>query len=90
MFIFFGFYEIVVVVEEENENKFFKVFFIFESLYDEELNEEDVVMQFLSIVEEMRKFVGVLFNQRNYSFLKNKIFLEKDVLLENAFLEVNK
>lgn len=44
MFISFGFYEIVVVVEEENENKFFKVFFIFESLYDEELNEEDVVM----------------------------------------------
>lgn len=44
MFIFFGFYEIVVVVEEESENKSFKVFFIFESLYDEELNEEDVVM----------------------------------------------
>lgn len=44
MFISFGFYEIVVVVEEESENKSFKVFFIFESLYDEELNEEDVVM----------------------------------------------
>ncbi|WRA78389.1 flagellar biosynthesis protein FlhF [Helicobacter pylori] len=82
-----GLYEIVVAVEEE-ENK--KAPLIPESLYDEELNEEDVVMQLSSTVEEMRKLAGVSSNQRNYSFSKNKTLLEKDAPLENTPLEANK
>lgn len=83
-----GLYEIVVAVEEESENK--KVPLIPESLYDEELNEEDVVMQLSSTVEEMRKLAGVSSNQRHYSFSKNKTLLEKDAPLEDAPLEANK
>ncbi|WP_183011583.1 flagellar biosynthesis protein FlhF [Helicobacter pylori] len=85
-----GLYEIVVAVEEENENKPPKAPLIPESLYDEELNEEDVVMQLSSTVEEMRKLAGVSSNQRNYSFSKNKTTLEKDAPLEDAPLEANK
>ncbi|MFA4813270.1 flagellar biosynthesis protein FlhF, partial [Helicobacter pylori] len=77
-----GLYEIVVAVEEENENKPSKAPLIPESLYDEELNEEDVVMQLSSTVEEMRKLAGVSSNQRNYSFSKNKTLLEKDAPLD--------
>ncbi|WP_181352079.1 flagellar biosynthesis protein FlhF [Helicobacter pylori] len=84
-----GLYEIVVAVEEE-ENKPPKAPLIPESLYDEELNEEDVVMQLSSTVEEMRKLAGVSSNQRNYSFSKNKTLLEKDAPLEDAPLEANK
>lgn len=83
-----GLYEIVVAVEEESENK--KAPLIPESLYDEELNEEDVVMQLSSTVEEMRKLAGVSSSQRNYSFSKNKTLLEKDAPLEDAPLETNK
>ncbi len=84
-----GLYEIVVAVEEESENKPPKAPLIPESLYDEELNEEDVVMQLSSTVEEMRKLAGVSSSQRNYSFSKNKTPLEKDAPLENAPLEAN-
>ncbi|GAA8917058.1 flagellar biosynthesis protein FlhF [Helicobacter pylori] len=85
-----GLYEIVVAVEEENENKPPKAPLIPESLYDEELNEEDVVMQLSSTVEEMRKLAGVSSSQRNYSFSKNKTLLEKDAPLEDVPLEANK
>ncbi|WQZ96436.1 flagellar biosynthesis protein FlhF [Helicobacter pylori] len=84
-----GLYEIVVAVEEE-ENNPPKAPLIPESLYDEELNEEDVVMQLSSTVEEMRKLAGVSSNQRNYSFSKNKTLLEKDAPLEDTPLETNK
>ncbi|EJC39344.1 flagellar biosynthesis protein FlhF [Helicobacter pylori Hp P-28b] len=82
-----GLYEIVVAVEEE-ENK--KAPLIPESLYDEELNEEDVVMQLSSTVEEMRKLAGVSSNQCNYTFSKNKTLLKKDAPLEDVPLEANK
>ncbi|ADZ51104.1 flagellar biosynthesis protein FlhF [Helicobacter pylori] len=82
-----GLYEIVVAGGEE-ENK--KAPLIPESLYDEELNEEDVVMQLSSTVEEMRKLAGVSSNQHNYSFSKNKTLLEKDAPLEDVPLEANK
>ncbi|GAA8266326.1 flagellar biosynthesis protein FlhF [Helicobacter pylori] len=85
-----GLYEIVVAVEEESENKPPKAPLIPESLYDEELNEEDVVMQLSSTVEEMRKLAGVSSSQRSYSFSKNKTLLEKDAPLEDAPLEANK
>ncbi|GAA7688697.1 hypothetical protein BT0002_01770 [Helicobacter pylori] len=84
-----GLYEIVVAVEEE-ENKPPKAPLIPESLYDEELNEEDVVMQLSNTVEEMRKLAGVSSSQRNYSFSKNKTLSEKDAPLEDAPLEANK
>ncbi|MGN8423693.1 flagellar biosynthesis protein FlhF [Helicobacter pylori] len=84
-----GLYEIVVAVEEE-ENKPPKAPLIPESLYDEEMNEEDVVMQLSSTVEEMRKLAGVSSSQHNYSFSKNKTLLEKDAPLEDVPLEANK
>ncbi len=84
-----GLYEIVVAVEEE-ENKPPKAPLIPESLYDEEMSEEDVVMQLSSTVEEMRKLAGVSSSQRHYTFSKNKTPLEKDAPLEDAPLEASK
>ncbi|MCQ2923544.1 flagellar biosynthesis protein FlhF [Helicobacter pylori] len=84
-----GLYEIVVAVEEESENKLSKAPLIPESLYDEELNEEDVVMQLSSTVEEMRKLAGVSSSQHHYSFSKNKTLLEKDAPLQALKDEAN-
>ncbi|WP_367971780.1 flagellar biosynthesis protein FlhF [Helicobacter acinonychis] len=84
-----GLYEIVVAVEEE-ENQPPKAPLIPESLYDEELSEEDVVMQLSSTVEEMRKLARVSSNQHHYTFSKNKTLLEKDAPLEDTPLEISK
>ncbi|AFI06230.1 flagellar biosynthesis protein FlhF [Helicobacter cetorum] len=82
-----GLYEIVVAVEEEIEDESIKAPLIPESLYDEELSEEDVVMQLSSTVEEMRKLAGVSFNNK---ISRNKTIQEKDALLDDMALETSK